>query len=114
MCFLFDSWLLWLNADQIKLREERIYFPNNSWSQVYHWEKARQELKTETKSEITKEYFLLLTPQGLFRYLSYVAQTHVPRNGIVHSDLGPPTSISNQDIPTGQSNGDNSLIKITS
>ena len=45
--------------------------------------------------------------------LSYIAQANLPRDGTDHGDLGPPTSIINQenvltDMPTGQNDGGSS------
>lgn len=58
----------------------------------------RQELKQELggKKELRRgreHGRFLLT--GVLNYFSYIAPAHLPKNGIVYSELGCPTSISN-------------------
>ena len=58
----------------------------------------------------------MLTLLGLLKYLSYVAQDYLPRDVTVYSELGPHTSIIDQendprDLPTGSSDGGKSSIE---
>lgn len=51
--------------------------------------------------------------------LPYTTQEHLPKSGSAHSGLGLHTSVINQenasiDMPTGQTNGGNSVIEILS
>lgn len=57
-----------------------------------------------------EDSYLLVTFKLTFSYLSDIAQAYLPRNGIGHSGLGPPTKFINQEMPphrraTDQSDG---------
>lgn len=67
---------------------------------VCHWRKQRQELIEGSKGRNSGQepqgscaYWPV--PFGLFNYLSYLAHTHLPRNGAAYRGLGPATSINN-------------------
>lgn len=61
---------------------------------------------TETK----EEHHALACSRPRLRYLSHIAQAHLPGNGAAHSGLGPPISTVKQklfptDMATGQGDG---------
>jgi hypothetical protein len=72
---------------------------------VHHQKKSRQESGGQNWSRNHRR--MLLT--GLLNLHSYTTQDHLPRNGIVHSELDTPPSIINQDmihrLPIGYSHG---------
>lgn len=103
---------------QHQFRQERVYLrcPVNSSSlRELRAGTRRQELKHRTWKNVA----YLLTSRGVFSYLSYTGQTHLPRDGTTYSWLHPPTSIIIQenaptDIATGQSDRDNSSVGVFS
>lgn len=78
------------------LREERLYLANISRSQS-SLKEVRAGAQAWTEAEAVKECclltpFLIHVQLGLF----YTFQTHLPRDGVAHIGLGPPTSLKNQ------------------
>jgi hypothetical protein len=52
--------------------------------------KQGSNLEAEAAAEAMEGYCLLLAPHGLLSLLSHRTQDHKPRDGSIHSALGPP------------------------
>lgn len=62
---------------------------------LHYQEKSRLDLKIESNRDTR----LTASPRLTFSYLAYIAQTHLPRDGTVHSVPCSTTSIINQQSP---------------
>lgn len=61
-----------------------------------------RNVEAGTEADTTKEHRLLAHSSWLSLLLVYITEDHLPRRGIAHSELGPPTSVTNPEkFPTG-------------
>lgn len=71
----------------------------SAYNLVYHTGKSGQELKVgnepevKTKAEEWRRAAYCLALYGLPSLLSYRTQDRLPKQGTIHNELGPPTSI---------------------
>lgn len=68
-----------------------------------HWEQSGQELKVRTwrwelKQKPWRNAAYQLPPHILLSLLSYTVKSHLSRTGSTHSAVGPPTSITKQEV----------------
>ena len=86
--------------NQKQLGEERVYFPSTSQSIIRG--SQDENLEAGPDMEAMERHSSGFALYGLLGLLSYTTQGHQLRGGFTHSELGPQTSIINQEnVPGG-------------
>jgi hypothetical protein len=102
------------HSDQKQLKGKS-FSGSSVQSQVHQVGWSEQELKAGTEAEAMEEFIsstegpaaYCLAPHDFSSMLSFTSQSHPHKGSTAHSEIAPPTSISDQenaptDLPTGQ------------
>lgn len=78
------------------LEEERIHLFLHFYITEHHWGKPKQDIKQEQRQEPWRKAAYWFDLHSLLSLFFSRTQDHLPRSGITHSRLSPPTSIINK------------------
>jgi len=88
--------LLWWNTmTEEQVGDKRGLFGLHFHSTVHHWRNAAGSWRQELIQKPWRGIAYWLAPHGLFSLLSYRTQDYLPRDGITHKGLGPPSLVAN-------------------